>query len=319
METNRGYIGLTDPDWYDYLRHQPHLDEVNFWQPHPHGFGALSPGETFLFKLRAPHKAIAGFGFFERYESMPASYAWDCFGEANGAPSFPVMLDRITRLRKNPSSSTGAAGGDFRIGCIMIAAPVFFAPDEWVSPPSDWAPSGIQIGKRYDLSVGEGNRILRECMERATGGLHYWNVPDPQLVADNFARYGAAVEVRPRLGQGLFSLAVRDAYQGACAVTGEHSLPALEAAHILPYGQGGEHRVDNGLLMRSDLHRLYDRGYVTVTPDYVFRVSDRLRDEFQNGRSYYGLDGAKIAVPSLQSSWPKRELLAWHRERVFRG
>jgi putative restriction endonuclease len=177
-------------------------------------------------------------------------------------------------------------------------------------------PSGV--GKRYDLSVGEGNRILRECMERATGGLHYWNVDaDPLLVAENYARYGAAVEVRPRLGQGLFSLAVRDAYHGACAVTGEHSLPALEAAHILPYGQGGEHRVDNGLLLRSDLHRLYDRGYVTVTPDYVFRVSDRLRDEFQNGRSYYGLDGAKIAVPSRQLLWPKRELLEWHRRHVF--
>jgi putative restriction endonuclease len=155
-------------------------------------------------------------------------------------------------------------------------------------------------------------------MERATGGLHYWNVPDQQLVAQNFVRYGAAVEVHPRLGQGLFRVEVTDAYQRACAVTGEHSLPALEAAHILPYGQGGEHRVDNGLLLRSDLHRLYDRGYVTVTPDYVFRVSDRLRDEFQNGRSYYGLGGAKIALPEREMWRPKRELLEWHRECVFR-
>jgi putative restriction endonuclease len=286
MDTTRGYIALTDPDWYSYLSAQPHLDEVNFWQPHgDHAFRALSPGETFFFKLRAPHRAIAGFGFFERYESMPASYAWDCFAEANGAPDLPSMLHRIGRLRRDPSPSaagtttTHAAGisgaaGDFRIGCIMIAAPVFFARDEWVDPPRDWAPTGIQVGKGYDLSVGEGARVLRDCMERATGGLHYWNVPDPQLVAENFARYGAAVEVHPRLGQGLFRVEVTDAYQRACAVTGEHSLPALEAAHILPYGQGGEHRVDNGLLLRSDLHRLYDRGYVTVTPDYVFRVSD---------------------------------------------
>jgi putative restriction endonuclease len=77
--------------------------------------------------------------------------------------------------------------------------------------------------------------------------------------------------------------------------------------------------VDNGLLLRSDLHRLYDRGYVTVTPDYVFRVSDRLRDEFQNGRSYYGLDGAKIAVPERELWRPKREFLEWHTDKVFRG
>jgi hypothetical protein len=153
----------------------------------------------------------------------------------------------------------------------MIAAPVFFPRDEWVAPPSNWAPSGIQVGKGYNLSAGEGSRVLRERMERATGGLHYWNIPDPQIVVDNFARYGAAVEVHPRLGKDLFSLAVRDAYHGACAITGEHSLPPLEAARIMPYSRGGEHRVDNGLLLRSDLHRLYNRGYVTVTPDYVFR------------------------------------------------
>ena len=261
-------------------------------------------------------QSIAGFGFFQRWESMTARYAWDCFGDANGAPTFEAMFDRLARLRREPTP----ASGEFKIGCIMIAAPVFFVPDEWVRPPADWAPTGIQQGKSYDLGVGEGARVLRDCMERATGGLHYWNIEaDPRIVADNFARYGAAVEVHPRLGQGLFSLAVRDAYQGACAVTREHSLPALEAAHILPYGQGGEHRIDNGLLLRSDLHRLYDRGYVTVTPDYVFRVGDSLRDDFQNGRSYYGLDGQQIALPDRELWRPKRELLEWHGRNVFRG
>lgn len=57
----------------------------------------------------------------------------------------------------------------------------------------------------------------------------------------------------------------------------------------MPYAWGGEHRVNNGLLLRRDLHRLYDRGYVTVTPDYVFLVGESLREEFKNGRSYYGL------------------------------
>ena len=130
-------------------------------------------------------------------------------------------------------------------------------------------------------------------VERAGDGLHYWNIDaDPRLVADNFARYGAALELRPHLGQGLFSLAVRDAYRGACAVTGEHSLPVLEAAHILPYGLGGEHRIDNGLFLRSD---------------------------FKNGRSYYGLDGAKIALPERELWRPKRELLERHGQNVYRG
>lgn len=174
----------------------------------------------------------------------------------------------LIRLRGEGGSPTG----DFKIGCIMVAAPVFFGPDEWVAPPADWPAAGVQQGKTYPLDHGEGERVLRDCMERANSASRYWNVDRllPSL-SEDAARYGTPLLVQPRLGQGLFSLAVRDAYAGACAVTGEHSSPVLEAAHIVPYGRGGEHRVDNGVLLRSDLHRLFDRGYVTVTPDYVCR------------------------------------------------
>jgi putative restriction endonuclease len=313
LDAQNGYIGLTDPDWYAYLSERPRVDEVNFWQPHGNRtFRAIQPGEPFFFKLRAPHRAIAGFGFFARYEALPAWLAWQCFGDMNGAPDFDAMVDRIIRLR----GDGGSRSGDFMIGCVMIAAPVFFARDEWVSPPSDWSPTGIQQGKRYALESGEGRRVLHECMQRATAGQRYWNV---ERVAEDAPRYGEPVPVRPRLGQGLFSLAVRDAYQGACAVTGEHSGPVLEAAHIVPYGRGGEHRVDNGLLLRSDLHRLYDRGYVTVTPDHEFVVGQRLREEFRNGRSYYGLSGSRIQLPEHLDLQPDRERLEWHMREVYRG
>jgi len=309
----KGYVGLTDPDWYRYLAERPNLDEVNFWQPHGgRAFRALQPGDPFIFKLRAPQKAIAGFGFFERYESLPAWLAWDLFGDKNGAPDFDGMLDRILRLR----SEDAPRSGEFQIGCIMITAPVFFSSDDLVEPPADWARTGIQQGKTYDLSRDEGARILRDCLERAQRPGRSWNV---ETTAEVGPRYGAPALLRPRLGQGTFSLAVRDAYSGACAVTGEHSSPALEAAHIVPYREGGPHRIDNGLLLRSDVHRLFDRGYVTVTPDFEFRVGDSLRDEFSNGRSYYPLSGSRIAVPMDNTLAPDRERLEWHTENVFKG
>jgi putative restriction endonuclease len=96
-------------------------------------------------------------------------------------------------------------------------------------------------------------------------------------------------------------------------------MPALEAAHIKPYAAGGQHLVSNGLLLRRDLHRLYDLGYVTVTPEYVFSVGNRLREEFKNGRSYYGLDGTEVVVPSCETLRPHKELLEWHRQTIFRG
>lgn len=314
----KGFIALTDPDWYSFLESQPRLDEVNFWQPRPGGFKALASGDPFLFKLRAPFKAICGFGFFQRYEVLPAWLAWDCFQRGNGAADMQSMVGQILSIRGEDSPS--ARLGNFPIGCIMISAPVFFPEDQWVDPPADWAPTGIQRGKGYSLERGEGKRIFAECLARANAGGRYWNVErEPALVSADAPRYGAPVTVRPRLGQGTFTFAVRDAYGGACAVTHEHSTPVLEAAHIKPYAEGGQHRVDNGLLLRRDLHVLFDRGYVTVTPDHRFRVGRRLKEEYKNGRTYYVLDGERITLPDDARQQPSRELLDWHGQTIFRG
>jgi putative restriction endonuclease len=95
-----------------------------------------------------------------------------------------------------------------------------------------------------------------------------------------------------RLGQGSFRLLVTDAYNRRCAITQERTLPVLEAAHIRRYSSGGEHSLANGLLLRSDLHRLFDLGYLMVDPDRCeVTVSRRLKEEFENGRGYCALQG----------------------------
>lgn len=144
------------------------------------------------------------------------------------------------------------------IGCVAIAFPVFFPPDEWVAVPSDWS-RNIVSGRSYDLSRGEGYRLLQECFERAvaTAGAAWDEAIDAH-------RQGKEQLIRPRLGQASFRLAVFEAYGNACAVTTEHSLPALEAAHIKPWSVGGAHEVRNGLPLRRDRHRLFDLGFVTV-------------------------------------------------------
>jgi len=133
---------------------------------------------------------------------------------------------------------------------------------------------------------------------------------------DQDKRYGTPQTVRPRLGQGTFRYALEQAY-GRCAVTGEHSLPALDAAHIVPYGDGGDHALENGLLLRADVHRLFDRGYVTVTPDYEFRVSRRLREDYDNGKVYYQHDGQTIWTPGAPYPKPDPERLEHHATTRF--
>jgi putative restriction endonuclease len=125
--------------------------------------------------------------------------------------------------------------------------------------------------------------------------------------------------VFPRLGQGTFRVLVTDVYDRRCSVTGERTLPVLEAAHIRPYGQNGPHDPRNGLLLRSDLHTLFDRGYVTVTPDHRFLVSRRIRDEFENGRDYYLLQDREVRPPNRVEAAPAADYLDWHASNVFRG
>ena len=139
------------------------------------------------------------------------------------------------------------------------------------------------------------------------------------LVAEPEARYGEPVITLPRLGQGSFRVIVTDAYDRRCAITQEKTLPALDAAHIKPYGEGGEHRVENGILLRSDIHKLFDTGYVTVTTDHRFEVSNRIKEEFDNGEQYRMLHGHRIHLPTKPEFHPDSEFLTWHNENVFRG
>ena len=79
-------------------------------------------------------------------------------------------------------------------------------------------------------------------------------------------------------------------------MTSERTLPVLQAAHIRPYALGGEHSLSNGLLLRSDLHTLFDLGYLTVEPkERKIVVSDRIKAEFENGREHYKLRGEGLA------------------------
>ncbi len=93
----------------------------------------------------------------------------------------------------------------------------------------------------------------------------------------------------------------------------------IERAVIRPYSDGGAHEAQNGLLLRRDIHSLFDAGYVTVTPDLRFEVSRRIKEEFDNGRHYYELHGHKIDAPLDVGRRPDAEALTWHNENRFRG
>jgi putative restriction endonuclease len=303
----QGWIAPTDIDWLRFLALQPALEEVNFWTPSSFFTFRAQPGTPFLFKLKAPHSSVAGYGLFQRYDPLPEWLAWEAFGVANGAPSFGAMKARLDRIRQRNNMQGGESLD--QIGCITLASPVFLPREAWTPQPTDW-PSRNLRPMQYDLSNGEGKRVWDACLMFGTPASTARETPE---------RWGDPMLVRPRLGQAAFRLAVTEAYSRACAATDEHSLPALEAAHIVPFTEDGPHDVSNGLLLRSDLHRLFDRGYLSVDADNRLLVSDRLRDHFKNGKSYYPLRGRSLRVPEGTANQPDPERLRWHREHHFLG
>jgi putative restriction endonuclease len=102
-------------------------------------------------------------------------------------------------------------------------------------------------------------------------------------------------------------------------VTGEKTLPILDAAHIRAFAAGGEHVPSNGILLRTDIHRLFDLGYVTIGTDGRFEVGRRLKDDFDNGRHYYELHGAPVRPPSKPDALPSADAIRWHREHRYLG
>lgn len=301
------YVAVTDYDWFRHLKAMA-PDEVNFWQPGGSRlFKTLLPGEPFLFKLHSPRNYIAGGGFFAHSSLLPTSLAWDAFAEKNGATSLAEMRQRIEKYRRVPPQPHE----DYQIGCIILEQPFFFDKGHWIPTPEDFARNIVQ-GRSYDMTSGTGAAL--------------WQAVQAQLVSsaapgvsDERPMFGDPIPVRPRLGQGSFRVVVTDVYERRCAITRERVLPVLEAAHIKPVTQGGRHETANGLLLRSDIHRLFDRGYVTVTPDHHLLVSRKLKDDFHNGEKYMQLAGSELWLPRSIEDRPNREFLEWHADTVFRG
>lgn len=308
-----GFVAPTDHGWYQFLRARPEITEVNFWRPGGTTFRALQPGGPFFFKLKRPHNAIGGFGLFTRADRLPVWRAWDVFGQANGTRDEHELLVRLDRLGGRDDLGLGR---NRMIGCVAITEPVFFAPDDWVAVPSDWS-RNIVSGRIEDLSRGDGLRMWTECLERAAARTDF--APGWTRDAVDAQRAGQPALIIPRLGQSSFRLAVLDAYGQQCAVTTEHSLPVLEAAHIRPWAAGGTHSIPNGVPLRRDLHRLFDLGFVTIRPDMRFSVSRRLRDDYSNGRAYYELDGRELRLPDREDLRPDPAVLSWHEAEVFLG
>ena len=305
------YVGITDFDWFNTLK-QANCDEVNFWKPGGRtNFKALNEGDLFLFKLHSPQDYIVGGGLFLKFSILPSSLAWEAFGIANGASSIGELNNRVYKYRKTNRLSDP----DPQIGCIILSLPFYFNKQDWIPVPQDWK-SNIVQGKTYDTTELIGLQLYKQVQQK----LRYQNIVQPVVMESCDNRYGKEQIVKPRIGQGAFKVLITEAYHRRCAITGEKTLPVLEAAHIRPYSLEGPHEINNGLLLRRDFHTLFDRGYITIDKNFTVEVSHRIKEDFGNGKEYYAHHGSKLVIlPDRKDQLPKPYYLEWHNQNVYLG
>lgn len=133
-------------------------------------------------------------------------------------------------------------------------------------------------------------------------------IDDPYVQGEDMRKRAERLIVI-RQGQGAFRKSLMDNYHGACAMTATSVPSVLEAAHIDRYFGENTHHVTNGLLLRADLHTLFDLRRITVDENFLIRVDPKL-----TGTEYESLDGMPLRLPANLAHHPDRGALHRHRE-----
>ena len=155
--------------------------------------------------------------------------------------------------------------------------------------------------------AGFSDEVPREYLDALTEADLHGDF-DPN--GDQDARKRQLREIAIRQGQPRFRGELLEVYGRRCAITDCDVTEALEAAHILPYVNEQRNHVSNGLLLRADIHTLFDLGLIAVGEDLKLLVASSLR------KTQFGVDlsGRKLRLPNSSNAAPNRDALKQHRD-----
>jgi hypothetical protein len=138
--------------------------------------------------------------------------------------------------------------------------------------------------------------------------------PPPDLENIDDARTRVIAEIVRRQGQRDFRLRLLRAYNGKCAVTSTDLEDVLEAAHIFPYQGAVTNQTSNGILLRSDIHLLFDTGLMTIDPETLrVNISSKLIKT-----QYRAYSNIKINIPISKEDQPSLQALIL-RQKMFKS
>lgn len=166
-------------------------------------------------------------------------------------------------------------------------------------------------GDVYDLEAVIKNEIVNE-----TGAVYSQKINEMQEVMTE-----VELEEDRFIRGGIFKREVPRLYNHTCCISGmkiETSIQAqmVDACHIKPFSVSNDDTITNGICLSPNLHRAFDRGLLTINPDYLVRISPAVREE----ASVYALkqfEGKPITLPLQQKHYPSVLNFEWHRKERF--
>lgn len=200
--------------------------------------------------------------------------------------------------------------------CMEENIPIGFMVRETVKPATYF---NLGLGFVVDYSEpyftiegvsakGEVHRSVDAHRARAIASVPDQFDFDPSDLSDHRQRQVATIA--RRRGQAAFRFKLLDAYGGRCCVTGCNLVDILEAAHITPYRGDHSNHVSNGLLLRVDIHTLFDLGLIAFNDDGAILLEKKVMDS----EAYRDLSGLRLRPPTNAACAPNLEALRLHRE-----
>lgn len=276
-------------------------ESSNFKGPVP------DPGSLVLFIVkRNGQEFICGGGFFCVSRTLEPSKAWDLFGVNNGADSYQ---DFLFQLKEGGWNDGEKMISNELNGCFALSRHEAY-------PIPKQLDVNVETGSTicYSLDSPQGRFLALVAMHRRSPHLRpgTFNNEWPGI-------YLMAAEKHASDYSIVFFTRMLRAYDFRCAITGDRTQPLLDVAHIRTFYDERFTRPGNGIVMRTDIHRLFSQGYITCEyssdNEVIVIVSKDL--VVQGGREYMKYDGVKLLMPDDKAMWPNRDYLVWHHERRF--
>jgi putative restriction endonuclease len=296
----------TDGNWISILHENQVENNVNFWRGDTRAIH-LMPGTCFYFKIRGSMR-IAGRGYFREEKTMLISDAWKLFGLGNGVTSKEQLEERAREVLK--------IEGD-EISCLIFDGVEILEEEDRPEISTRDFPKSIMGRKdfeeheiQYIMDVFDSSSV--DPLLAVGEGLANANREfDPKDIASS--RKSVLSSISVRAGQSKFRTELLIAYNGKCCITGEQEVDVLEAAHIHPYLGEDTNDLQNGIIVRSDWHTIFDLGHWTVGDDFDIIISRHVKS-----RNYREYAGKQIFLPSEAKLRPSKRALKFHREQIFK-